>query len=78
MEHSRLAGLQVTDAVASGFFSALKVNRYGETEPSSLAHLKKTIYRHKAASLGYGLKLWPENFATVKAKALKAVNLEGL
>ena len=78
VEHSKLAGLQVADAVASGFHFALKVNRYGETETSYLPHLKKTIYRHKAEALGYGLKLWPEDLATVKAKAPEAVNLEGL
>lgn len=61
-----------------GFHFALKVNRYGETETGYLSHLKKTIYRHKAAALGYGLKLWPEDFATVKAKAPEAFNLEGL
>jgi len=78
VEHSRLAGLQVADAVASGFHFALKVNRYGETEPSYLSHLKKTIYRHKGVAIGYGLKVWPEDFATIKAKAPEAVNLEGL
>lgn len=78
VEHSKLAGLQVADAVASGFHFALKVNRYGETETSYLPHLKKTVYRHKAVALGYGLKLWPEDFATVKAKAPEAFNLEGL
>ena len=78
VEHSKLAGLQVADAVASGFHFALKVNRYGETEPSYLQHLKKTVYRHKAVGLGYGLKLWPEDFATVKAQAPEAQNLEGL
>jgi len=78
VEHSKLAGLQVADAVASGFHFALKVNRYGETETGYLPHLKKTIYRHKAVALGYGLKLWPEDLATVKAKAPEAFNLEGL
>lgn len=78
VEHSKLAGLQVADAVASGFHFAVKVNRYGETEMGYLSHLKKTIYRHKGAVLGYGLKLWPEDFSTVKAKAPEAVNLEGL
>ena len=34
VEHSKLAGLQVADAVASGIHFALKVNRYGETEPA--------------------------------------------
>lgn len=78
VEHSKLAGLQVADAVVSGFHFALKVNRCGETETSYVPHLKKTIYRHKAVAMGYGLKLWPEELATVKAKAPEAVNLEGL
>jgi hypothetical protein len=76
VEHSKLAGLQVADAVASGFHFALKVNRYGETEPSYLRHLQKTIFRHKSVSHGYGLKVWPEDWATVKAKAPEAMNLE--
>jgi hypothetical protein len=78
VEHSKLAGLQVADAVASGFHFALKVNRYGETEPAYLPHLKKTIYRHKDTALGYGLKVWPEDFVTVKIKAPEAKNREGL
>lgn len=36
VEHSKLAGLQVADAVASGFHFALKVNCYGETEAGYL------------------------------------------
>lgn len=78
VEHSKLAGLQVADAVASGFHFALKVNRYGETETGYLPHLKKTIYRHKTVALGYGLKLWPDDAAAVKAKAPEVFNLEGL
>jgi hypothetical protein len=78
VEHSKLAGLQVADAVASGFHFALKVNRYGETEPSYLPHLRKTIYRHKGVAIGYGLKVWPEDFATIKTKAPEALNLQGL
>ncbi len=78
VEHSKQAGLQVADAVASGFHFALKVNRYGETETSYLPHLKKTLYRHKDVALDYGLRLRPEDFATVKAKAPEASNLEGL
>jgi hypothetical protein len=54
------------------------VNRYGETEIGYLPHLRKTIYRHKGVAMGYGLKVWPEDFATVKAKAPEAMNLEGL
>ena len=78
VEHSKLAGLQVADAVASGFHFAVKVNRYGETETSYLTHLTKTIYRHKGETMGYGLKVWPEDFETVKSKAPEAANLGGL
>lgn len=78
VEHSKLAGLQVADAVASGFHFAVKVNRYGETEIGYLQHLKKTLYRHQTSVLGYGIKVWPEDFATLKAKAPETVSLEGL
>jgi hypothetical protein len=78
VEHSKLAGLQVADAVASGFHFAVKVNRYGETETGYVPHMKKAIYRHKGEAMGYGLKVWPEDFATVKRKAPEAANLEGL
>lgn len=78
VEHSKLAGLQVADAVASGFHFALKVNRYGETEPAYLGHLKKTLYRHQSQSMGYGIKVWPEDYETIKAKAPEAINLGGL
>lgn len=78
VEHSKLAGLQVADAVASGLLFALKVNRYGETETGYVGHLKKSIYRHKGAALGYGLKVWPGDIATVKIKAPEACVLEGL
>ena len=78
VEHSKLAGLQVADAIASGLHFALKVNRYGETETAYLPHLKKTLFRHKGEAMGYGLKVWPEDFATVKSKAPEAANLGGL
>ena len=78
VDHAKLAGLQVVDAVASSLFAALKVNRYGETEPSYLPHLKKSFYRHKGELLGYGLKLWPEDLETIKTKAPEVVNLGGL
>ena len=56
----------------------IKVNRYGETETSYLPHLHKSIYRHKGTAMGYGVKLWPEDLATVKDKAPEALVLEGL
>lgn len=78
VEHSRRAGLQVADAVASGIHFALKVNRYGETESGYLPHLKNTLYRHKGEVMGYGLKFWPEDFNAIKIKAPEAENFEGL
>jgi hypothetical protein len=78
VEHSKLAGLQVADAVASSAYLAVKRNRYGEAEPAYLSLLAKTIYRHKGIALGYGLKVWPEDIETIKTKAPEAVNLEGL
>gem|GEM_PF-1371824 len=78
VEHSKLAGLQVADAIASRFHFAVKMNRYGETEAAYLPHLKKGIYRHKGAVLGYGLKVWLEDLAAVRLKAPEVMNLEGL
>ncbi len=78
MEHSKLAGLQVADAVASGFHFAVKVNRYGKTESGYLLHLKKTLYRHQTQTMGYGIKVWPEDYETVKSKAPEANSLGGL
>lgn len=78
VEHSKLAGLQIADAVASGIHFGVKVNRYGEAEPGYLPHLKKTFYRHKGELMGYGIKLWPEDSETIKEKAPEVENLEGL
>jgi len=78
VEHSKLAGLQVADAVASGIHFSVKVNRYRETEPAYLPYLGKTFYRHKRELMGYGIKLWPEDYDTIKAKAPEVENIGGL
>lgn len=78
VEHSKLAGLQLADAVASGIHFGVKVNRYGETEPAYLPHLRKTFYRHKGELMGYGIKVWPEDFEAIKEKAPEVENLRGL
>ena len=60
IEHHKLAGLQIADAVASGVNFAVKLNQYKETEFSYLKHLNKTIYRSKDAEIyDYGLKFFP-------------------
>lgn len=67
VDHSRLAGLQIADAVASSFFYAVNVNRYGEVEDKYARILLPHCYRHKGTALGYGLKFWPEEFEKLKS-----------
>lgn len=59
--HDQLAGLQVADAVASSFFYAVQINRYGDVESRYATVLSPTIYRHKGSPHGYGLKFWPQD-----------------
>jgi hypothetical protein len=66
VNHEQLAGLQVADAVASSVFYAVNRNQYGETEPRYLELLRRTLYRHKRAVVGYGIKLWPTPLEALK------------
>lgn len=38
----------------------------------------KTLYRHQKTVPGYGIKVWPEDYATLKTKAPETESLEGL
>jgi len=67
VNHSKLAGLQIADAVASSFFYAVNLNRYGEVEDKYARLLLPRCYRHKGFALGYGLKFWPEEFQKLKS-----------
>ena len=67
VNHDQLAGLQVADAVASGFYYAVNLNRYGEAEDKYARLLLPTVYRHKEVRLGYGLKFWPEDLEKLKS-----------
>ncbi|MCC5840516.1 MAG: DUF3800 domain-containing protein [Opitutales bacterium] len=78
VEHSKLAGLQAADAVASSMHFAVRKNRYDETEPAYAKLLRKTIYKHKGHLEGYGLKTWPDALPILQTKAPEAKNLEGL
>jgi len=66
VNHDQLAGLQVADAVASSFFYAVNLNRYGEAEDKYARLLLPTVYQHKGARLGNGLKFWPEDVEKLK------------
>ena len=52
-------GLQIADAVASGFFSAVQPSRYGYTEDHYARLLKPIVYNRKGLFQSYGLKFWP-------------------
>lgn len=65
VNHDQLAGLQIADAVASGIYSAVNLNQYGEAEDRYLKLLAPTIYRNKKTALGYGLKFWPEDYESL-------------
>ena len=67
VDHSKLAGLQIADAVASSFFYAVNMNRYGEIEDKYARLLLHQCYKHKGLVLGYGLKFWPEEFQKLKS-----------
>jgi hypothetical protein len=68
VEHSQLAGLQVADAVASGFYAALNPNPFGDTEDKYARLLLPMCYRHTGTLLGYGLKFWPNDLESLKKK----------
>lgn len=65
VNHQKLAGLQVADAVASSHFFALNENLYGNTEPRYVQTLRRHVYKCRGKKMGYGLKFWPE-FSTLK------------
>jgi hypothetical protein len=54
-------GLQIADAVASGFFYAIQPSKHGFTEDRYARMLKPVVYHHSGRYLGYGLKLWPRD-----------------
>jgi hypothetical protein len=55
----RRTGLQIADAVASGFFKAVEPTQYGYTEDRYARMLKAVLYRKEGVYQGYGLNLWP-------------------
>lgn len=77
VQHAQMAGLQVADAVASGAFAAVNPNQFGDTENRYLAELLPVAYRHERRVLGYGLKFWPGDIATLQAENPRLAELVG-
>lgn len=67
VNHDQLAGLQMADAVASSFYYAMNLNRYGEVEDKYARLIRPVCYRHKNVLLGYGLKFWPDDLDKLKS-----------
>jgi len=57
--HNQLRGLQVADAIASGMYSAVRLNRHGFAEPRYAELLRPTAYAHQGRRFGYGVKVMP-------------------
>lgn len=57
--HHQLAGLQTVDAVASGYWHALNLDRYGNREDRYAHELWRRAYRNGARAIGNGLKVFP-------------------
>lgn len=60
---TKLMGLQLADAVASGFFFGVQRNQYGFTEGRYATMLCPIVYKQAGQYEGYGLRFWPEEIA---------------
>jgi hypothetical protein len=58
VNHDKLAGLQIADAVASSIFFAANKTQYGEVEERYFRTLQPTLYKKKRRADGYGIKIW--------------------
>jgi hypothetical protein len=70
MNHDKLMGLQIADAVASSFYFGVQQNPFGFTEPRYAQMLKRVVYHRNGQHLGYGVKFWPrEALELLKSEA---------
>lgn len=58
-DHSRNAGLQISDIIASGITAGVEPNHYGNCELRYAETLKPIIYRRNGNFLSYGMKFYP-------------------
>lgn len=57
LDHSRRAGLQIADAIASAFAAGVEPNVYGNCETRYAEILKPIVYNRRSNYLSYGVKL---------------------
>ncbi len=58
-DHSRRAGLQISDIVASAITAAVEQDFYGNCELRYAEILRRIIYQRRGNYLSYGMKLYP-------------------
>jgi hypothetical protein len=66
VQHMQMAGLQVADAVASSAYAAVNPNQFGDTEDRYMRAILPVCYRYQGHLLGYGLKFWPGDLASLQ------------
>lgn len=59
-DHSRNAGLQLADSIASGMASGLEMNEFGNCECRYGEILKAITYSYRKKYMGYGTKIVPD------------------
>lgn len=59
MDHSRSAGLQIADTIASAITAAVECDFYGNCENRYAEILKPIVYNRRGNYLSYGMKLYP-------------------
>jgi hypothetical protein len=59
LDHSRRAGLQLADVIASSFAAGVETDKYGNCEPRYAEILRRTAYCRNNNYLSYGVKLVP-------------------
>lgn len=58
-DHSRVAGLQIADIIASGITAGVEPNNYGNCELRYADIIKPNIYARRGNYLSYGMKFYP-------------------
>jgi len=75
-DHSRVAGLQLADTIASAFACGVEPDRYGNSECRYAEELKRATYHRRKNYFSYGVKLVPAlNAMPLTVDQLRFVNL---
>lgn len=69
INHDKMAGLQVADAIATSVYFAVNKTQYGHIEDRYLKITANLLYRHKGKAINYGLKIWCDDQTETKRLA---------